>query len=100
MMGLVAAVEVWQNITKKLSSSVTNLLQTCDTYYCGYLQHSTFRFISIDFQLNTDFPSKFYGVFFTVKSPLVLLRYRFFNKMLLKRKKHPSTFFSQNYRIK
>ena len=30
-----------------------------DTYTCGYLKHSTFRFNLIDFQLNTDFPSKF-----------------------------------------
>ena len=31
----------------------------CDTYNCGYLQHSTFRFNLIDFQLNTDFPPQF-----------------------------------------
>ena len=31
----------------------------CDTYTCGYLKHSTFRFNLIDFQLNTDFPSQF-----------------------------------------
>ena len=34
-----------------------------DTYNCDYLKHSTFRFNLIDFQLNTDFPSKFAGVF-------------------------------------
>ena len=28
----------------------------CDTSNCDYLQHSTFRFNLIDFQLNTDFP--------------------------------------------
>ena len=32
----------------------------CDTYNCDYLQHSAFCFNSIDFQLNTDFPSQFY----------------------------------------
>ena len=32
----------------------------CDTYDCDYLQYSTFRFNLIDFQLNTEFPSKFY----------------------------------------
>ena len=31
----------------------------CDTYNCDYLQHSTFRFNSIAFQLDTDFPSQF-----------------------------------------
>ena len=29
----------------------------CDTYDCDYLKHSIYRFILIDFQLNTDFPS-------------------------------------------
>ena len=38
----------------------------CDIYYCDYLTHTTFRFHSIDFQLNTDFPSKF--CVFTAKS--------------------------------
>ena len=45
----------------------------CDTYDFNYLKHSTFRFNLIDFQLNTDFPSKF-CVFFTVKSPSVTQR--------------------------
>ena len=27
---------------------------------CDYLPDTTFRFYSIDFQLNADFPSKFY----------------------------------------
>ena len=31
----------------------------CETYYCDYLKHSTFRFSLIYFQLNTDFPSQF-----------------------------------------
>ena len=32
----------------------------CDTYNRDYLQHNTFRFNLIDFQLNTDFSSQFY----------------------------------------
>ena len=44
-----------------------------DKYNCNYLQHSTFRFNLIDFQLNTDFPFQFWG-FFTVKSPSVTQR--------------------------
>ena len=44
----------------------------CDTYTCGYLKHSIFRFNSIDFQLNTDFPSQFCVL--TVKSPSVTQR--------------------------
>ena len=35
----------------------------CDTYNCDYLQHSTFRFNLIDFQLNTDFLSQFYAFY-------------------------------------
>ena len=31
----------------------------CDTYNYDYLKHSILRFNSIDFQLNTDFPSQF-----------------------------------------
>ena len=30
-----------------------------NTYNCDYLQHTTFRFYLINFQLNTDFPSRF-----------------------------------------
>ena len=44
----------------------------CDTYNYDYLKHSTFHFNLIDFQLNTDFPSKF--CIFTAKSPSVTLR--------------------------
>ena len=33
----------------------------CDTYNCDYLNHNTFRFNLIVFQLNTDFPSQFCG---------------------------------------
>ena len=49
----------------------------CDTYNCDYLNHSTFRFNLIDFQLNF--------AFFTVKSPSV--KYHFLKKMLIKRAK-------------
>ena len=62
----------------------------CDKYNCDYLQHSTFHFNLIDFQLNTDFPSQFH---------LALLKDRFLKKMLLKEQK-PIAFFSQNYRLK
>ena len=36
----------------------------CDTYHCDYVSHTTFHFYLIDFQSNTDFPSKFKGFFF------------------------------------
>ena len=48
------------------------LLHTCDIYNCDYLQHNTFRFNFIDFQLNTNFPSQF-CVFYR-KSPTVTQR--------------------------
>ena len=70
----------------------------CNTYNCEYLQHSTFRFNLIDFQLNTDFPSQFCG--FLPKNHLALLKDRFLKKMLLKRAKTRRLFFSQNYRLK
>ena len=41
------------------NSNLTILLHMCDLYYCDYLQHSTFCFNMIDFQLNTDFPFQF-----------------------------------------
>ena len=44
----------------------------CDIYNCDYLQHNTFRFKFIDFQLNRDFASRF--CLFTVKSPSVTQR--------------------------
>ena len=40
-------------------SNLNILLHICDTYYYNYLQHNTFRFYLIDFQLNIDFPSQF-----------------------------------------
>ena len=39
------------------SSNLKILLHMCDTHNCDYLQHSTFRFNLIDFQINTYFPS-------------------------------------------
>ena len=35
----------------------------CDTYDRDYLQQSTFRFSSIDFQLKTDFPFQFCNIY-------------------------------------
>ena len=61
--------EIWRNIVKIWyfvnnclieARILKNLLHMCDTYYCDYLKHNTFRFNFIDFQLNTDFPSRFY----------------------------------------
>ena len=40
---------------------------------CDYLQHTTFCFYSIDFQLNANFPSTILR-FFTVKSPNITQR--------------------------
>ena len=59
----------------------------CDTYNCDYLQHSTFRFNLIDFQLNTGFPSQF----FTVKSPSVTQR-PVSQENAFKKSKNPSPF--------
>ena len=42
------------------SLNVKILLYICDTYNCDYLPHTTFHFFSTEFQLNTDFSSKFY----------------------------------------
>ena len=63
----------------------------CDSYNWDYLQHSTFRFNLIDFQLNTDFPSQFAG-FFTVKSPSVTQR-SVSQENAFKKSKNPSPFF-------
>ena len=46
-------------------------MRICDTYNYNYLQHTTFRFYSLDFQLNADLPSQF-CVFFYRK---IILRY-------------------------
>ena len=65
----------------------------CDTYNCDYLQHSTFRFDPIDFQLNTDFPSQF--CVFIVKSPSDTQR-SVSQENAFKKSKNPK----QNYRLK
>ena len=69
----------------------------CDTYNCDGLQHSRFRFNLIDFQLNTDFPSKFWVFyfilfFFTVKSPSITPR-SVSQKNGFKKSKNPLPFF-------
>ena len=61
----------------------------CDTYICDYLQHSTYRFNLIDFQLNTDFPSQFCVL--TVKLPGVTKR-SISQENALKKSKNPSLF--------
>ena len=63
----------------------------CDIYNCDYLQHNTFCFNLIDFQLNRDFPSQV-CVFFTVKSPSVTQRLVSQEKCH-KKSKNPSPFF-------
>ena len=60
----------------------------CDTYNCDYLQHSTFHFNLIDFQLNTDFPSQF-GIFYSK------FKDWFLKKMLLKRAKTRRLFLAE-----
>ena len=69
----------------------------CDTYYCDYLPHTTFRFYFINFQLNTNYPSQFCFIF-TVKSPSVTQR-SVSQENALKRAKN-SRLFSQNYMLK
>ena len=49
------------------------------------LTHTIFRFYTINFQLNTDFPSQF-CIFFIPKSPSIAQR-SVFKKMLKKNKK-------------
>ena len=48
------------------------LLHICDTYNCDYLQHTSFCFYLIDFQLNTYLTSQF--SIFIVKSPSLTQR--------------------------
>ena len=62
----------------------------CATYNCGYLQHSTFRFNLIDFQVNTDFPSQTY--IFTVKTHTITQR-SVSQENAFKKSKKPSPFF-------
>ena len=54
----------WKNDILSITWKVP--LHICDTYYCSYLTHTTFHFYLIDFQLNTDSPSKFCRVRFTM----------------------------------
>ena len=63
----------------------------CDTYNCDYLQHSTFRFNLIDFQLNADFPFQVCDFY----RKITLLKDRFLKKMLLKRAKTSRRFFAK-----
>ena len=65
----------------------------CDTYNCDYLKHSTLSFNLIDFQLNTDFPSKFLR--FLPQNHLASLKDRFLKKMLIKRAKTRRLFFTK-----
>ena len=73
--------EIWSNFVKNwyfVNSRLIKvwilkiLLHICNTYNCEYLPNTTFRFYSIDFQFNADFPYEF--AFFTVKSPSVTQR--------------------------
>ena len=60
---------------------------------CNYLPHTKFRFYSIDFQLTTDFPSKFY-VFYR-RITWRYLKISLSNKMFLKRAKPRRFFFAK-----
>ena len=53
----------WKFDILSISSNLKILLHMCETNNCDYLQHSTFCFNLIEFQLNADFPSQFWGVF-------------------------------------
>ena len=64
-----------------------------DTYNCDYLENSTFRFNSIDFQLNTDFP--FPILRFLPQNHLASLKDRFLKKMLIERAKTHRLFFTK-----
>ena len=82
------------------SSNLKILLHMCDTYNCGYLKHSTFRFNFIEFQLKVDFPFPILR-FFTVKSPSVTQR-SVPQENAFKKSKNPSPVFlksigSNNY---
>ena len=67
------------------------LLHIGDTYNGNYLQHSTFHFNSIAFQLNTDFPSQF--CVFTGKSLSVTQRSVSQENAFIKSNKNPSLLF-------
>ena len=85
----------------------------CDTYNCDYLPHTIiFRVYSINFRLNTDFPSQFCGVFLLLfcfvlffyrqhgKSPSVTQRSTSQENAFKKSKNLSPPFFSQNYMLK
>ena len=72
-------------------------VRICDTYCCDYLPHTMFRFYSIEFQLNADFPSQVYGGFFIVKSPCVTQRS--VSQQNVVKKAKPVGFSLQNYRL-
>ena len=56
----------------------------CDTYNCDYLQHNTFRFNLLFFQLDTD-----------LQNHLASHKDRFLKKMLIKRAKTRRLFFTK-----
>ena len=69
-----------------------------DTYICDYLLHITFRFYSINFQLDKDFPSRcciFYRKITKRYSKIGISR-----KWFLKRAKTCRFFCCKNYRLK
>ena len=64
----------------------------CDPNNCDYLQHITFTFNLIDFQLNTDFSSQL-CVFYR-KSPSLAQR-SVSQENAFKKSKNPSPFFAK-----
>ena len=66
-----ASRSLYLSVTHTRSEPLTKAKSSV-THDCNYLQHSTFRFSLIDFQLNTDSLSNF--AIFTVKSPSVTQR--------------------------
>ena len=54
------------------------LLHICDTYYCVFYRHSTFRFYLIDFQIEYKISLPNFA-FFTVKSPSITQKMRIFD---------------------
>ena len=65
----------------------------CETYNCDYLQHSTFHFNFINFQLDPDFSYQF--CIFYRKNHLASPKDRFLKKMLIKRAKTRRLFFTK-----
>ena len=53
-------VKIWYIVSNCLiEARIWKIFCTCVTHICDYVKHSTFRFNLIDFQLNTDFLSRF-----------------------------------------